>query len=538
MRPSTSADGLAQRASFMLGRACVVPATRTIEGPGGTVSVEPRVMQVLLLLADGGGVVVSRSELLAVGWEGRVVGDDALNRVISAVRRALRATDSGFEITTIAKTGYRLHRADDVSPSAAPAPSPLPSLPPPIPHDQRALPDPGGIAAPRRRRLMAAGVVGATCVLGGAGAWHAASSRDDAVAETIAAARQALRDDRADGHRQSMEALQAAVARAPRSAAAFGALALAASYVVEHAPVAEVGSAVRTCESAARRALALDSDQIDAQAALALLRPIFSDWWAAESRMNDVLRKDARHVETIAALGVLMYSVGRIEAAAACSSRAIALAPWSPVFLYRRAYHEWSLGQVGQADRTIDRALQLWPAHPGVWYARMLIFAFTERADAARALVANPANVPAGVPQGALRWWDTVLTALAGGSPEQRHTAVEACIEAANRGASGAANAILSLNGLGAVDEAFRVADGYLLRRGPLIGAPGPAVPGYGPVEQRWRKTMILFNPTTRPMRRDARFATLCRDMGMTAYWTSAGVRPDYLTRQLGDAPA
>jgi DNA-binding winged helix-turn-helix (wHTH) protein len=44
-------------------------------------------MQVLVALARANGEIVSRSDLTASCWENRVVGDDAINRVMSRLRR-------------------------------------------------------------------------------------------------------------------------------------------------------------------------------------------------------------------------------------------------------------------------------------------------------------------------------------------------------------------------------------------------------------------------------------------------------------------
>ncbi|MES2905104.1 MAG: hypothetical protein V4696_13040, partial [Pseudomonadota bacterium] len=58
----TTAD-LASRDDFTLGRTVVSPSRRSVTGPGGTALVEPRVMQVLAVLAEAAGNVVTRDLL-------------------------------------------------------------------------------------------------------------------------------------------------------------------------------------------------------------------------------------------------------------------------------------------------------------------------------------------------------------------------------------------------------------------------------------------------------------------------------------------
>ena len=45
-------------------------------------------MQVLVALAAADGAIVGRDDLTRRCWEGRVVGEDAINRVISRLRRS------------------------------------------------------------------------------------------------------------------------------------------------------------------------------------------------------------------------------------------------------------------------------------------------------------------------------------------------------------------------------------------------------------------------------------------------------------------
>ena len=110
---------LAREPEFALGAACVRPGYREVLVGSVNVSLQPRVMQVLVCLAQGGGEPVSRTLLVQRCWGGVAVGDDAINRCIQRLRRlgAEEAPDC-FVIETIPKVGYRL-RATTSTPKPA-----------------------------------------------------------------------------------------------------------------------------------------------------------------------------------------------------------------------------------------------------------------------------------------------------------------------------------------------------------------------------------------------------------------------------------
>jgi len=99
----------------------------TVTGPGGTLRLEPRVMQVLAMLARYSGRVVSRQELLDTIWPGTVVTEYTLNRCIYRLRRALgRLAGNGAArapdlIETLPKRGYRLLAAVGTAPAESAA---------------------------------------------------------------------------------------------------------------------------------------------------------------------------------------------------------------------------------------------------------------------------------------------------------------------------------------------------------------------------------------------------------------------------------
>ncbi|HEY2047904.1 MAG TPA: winged helix-turn-helix domain-containing protein [Caulobacteraceae bacterium] len=105
-QPASPID-LAQEETFVLDKIEVRPPTCELVVAGRSEKLEPRVMQVLVTLARRRGKVVSRDELIARCWGGRIVSEDALNRCISAVRRVAEAY-GGFQVNTVTRVGYRL----------------------------------------------------------------------------------------------------------------------------------------------------------------------------------------------------------------------------------------------------------------------------------------------------------------------------------------------------------------------------------------------------------------------------------------------
>ncbi len=75
---------------------------RTDEGER---NVEPKILEVLRVLADRRGDVVSRDELISIVWGVKAGGDERLTRSISLLRKALGGKE---HIKTIPKRGYCL----------------------------------------------------------------------------------------------------------------------------------------------------------------------------------------------------------------------------------------------------------------------------------------------------------------------------------------------------------------------------------------------------------------------------------------------
>ncbi len=105
---------LATEPPFRLGPVSVTPSLLELRCSDTRVTLEPRVMQVLTVLARRPGEVVSRDELVATCWSGRFVGDDAIQRAIAKLRRHAKADAGGaFAIETVPRVGYRLTQDTD-----------------------------------------------------------------------------------------------------------------------------------------------------------------------------------------------------------------------------------------------------------------------------------------------------------------------------------------------------------------------------------------------------------------------------------------
>jgi TolB-like protein/DNA-binding winged helix-turn-helix (wHTH) protein/tetratricopeptide (TPR) repeat protein len=115
---ATSPIDLAREPEFALAGLHILPAERLVEQHGIRRELQPRVMQVLVALAASRPRVVSRDELIERCWGGRIVGDDALNRCILALRHLARDFEPApFMIETVPRIGHRLIETGVAPPS-------------------------------------------------------------------------------------------------------------------------------------------------------------------------------------------------------------------------------------------------------------------------------------------------------------------------------------------------------------------------------------------------------------------------------------
>lgn len=97
------------QSDFQLGAWRVQPQLNSVACDQRTIRLEPKMMEVLVCLANGSGDVVSKEQLVREVWRDTFVTDDVLIRCVSALRRAF-GDDAGNPavIETIPKKGYRL----------------------------------------------------------------------------------------------------------------------------------------------------------------------------------------------------------------------------------------------------------------------------------------------------------------------------------------------------------------------------------------------------------------------------------------------
>jgi DNA-binding winged helix-turn-helix (wHTH) protein/tetratricopeptide (TPR) repeat protein len=106
----SNAIDLSVEPSFRIGGAAIDPVSREASSPGGRERLQPQNLKVLIALKRRQGQVVTRTDLIDLCWDGRIVGEDVINHSIS-VLRSFASRAGGFAIETVPKAGYRLIEA-------------------------------------------------------------------------------------------------------------------------------------------------------------------------------------------------------------------------------------------------------------------------------------------------------------------------------------------------------------------------------------------------------------------------------------------
>ncbi|HET7452718.1 MAG TPA: winged helix-turn-helix domain-containing protein [Thermoanaerobaculia bacterium] len=152
MSGSRDAAAFEAPADFRIADRLVQPATNRVSFDGRTITLEPKIMQVLVRLAGSPRDVVTKEELLASVWNGTYVTEDVLTRAVGELRK-LFGDDAAQPrvIETIRKRGYRLLIA--------------PSDPARTPDSRPATAEAAAVPAGRRWTAAAAALFGAIAVV-------------------------------------------------------------------------------------------------------------------------------------------------------------------------------------------------------------------------------------------------------------------------------------------------------------------------------------------------------------------------------------
>jgi adenylate cyclase len=122
---------------FLFENQVVDPGRRELIRDGQRVLVEPKVFDLLVYLIENQDRVVTKDDLIAHVWGGRIVSDSALTSGINAARKAIG--DSGHEqrlIRTSARKGFRFVGKLQ---SAEPPERPVRAVPPLLPPDKPSI---------------------------------------------------------------------------------------------------------------------------------------------------------------------------------------------------------------------------------------------------------------------------------------------------------------------------------------------------------------------------------------------------------------
>ncbi len=506
---------LAHQPALHLGKLEILPPTREVIHPGGREIVEPRVMAVLVFLAQASGKVVTRDELTEACWEGRVVSDDAINRVISRIRRISELTGgSDFVLETITKVGYRIVVAG-APPSGATEASPAP-------RSTRLFPS--------RRVLIPTGI--AAAVITGGAFWMlfrpSSPPPSNRATELYRRAIEIGATDDAKESAQAISFLREAVDLSPGFADAWAALALAYSYAFATSPLEQHAGIAERAKDAANRALAINADNADAMAALILLAPPYQRWQEAETSYREALARRPRLAPVDCVLGELLAATGRIAEAVPHAEKALAQTPLVARRHYDLALMYWYSGRLHDADRTILEATKLWPRDISLWFGRLYQQMYGGNLPGALAMLTDRVNRPPGVPESDFALVELVARAMESRQPADRTKALDANMAAARNGLGYARNTAIFATVLGDLDAAFTAASAY------YFDDPFPMAPTYFTREQgeyqgvRSRDTAFLFSPPLAAFRSDARFEKLAEAIGLAAFWRGANITPDY----------
>jgi DNA-binding winged helix-turn-helix (wHTH) protein/tetratricopeptide (TPR) repeat protein len=275
----------------------------------------------------------------------------------------------------------------------------------------------------------------------------------------------------------------------------------------------------RRAEAEARRAIQIDPTTAgQAYAALGALSQQRHDHWTAERVLREGLKAEPNDSFLSMKACDLLTDVGRHREALWYCVRAAALRPMSPPIGWKYAEALDYAGDSERAAKQIEHAAKFDPDNEEVRRVRFDTAALDGPPDAARRILHDQALAPRDLRTSAVRALDVYLQARERHEPDEAARAASALADETDAGGLDIAFTLAAMVKLGKEEAALRFLD-------------------HAPLEAlRGRRTLgFLVHPALTPLRTDPRFWTAAQRLGLTRYWTTVGIWPDFCVA--GQAP-
>jgi hypothetical protein len=166
------------------------------------------------------------------------------------------------------------------------------------------------------------------------------------------------------------------------------------------------------------------------------------------------------------------------------------------------------MGNLLPAADALQKAVQFWPNHPGVWKRQQYIAGFYDKpADALT--VFNRLDARSSLRE-SNAVWRSFVEARAAHSDQVTAASIPRILAAGDRGTITRENEIMMIAALGETKRAIEVTNSVL--------------------DRQELEAWFLFTPVTRSLRQDPGFVPLASRLGLIRYWRDTGKRPDFCT--------
>jgi hypothetical protein len=240
-------------------------------------------------------------------------------------------------------------------------------------------------------------------------------------------------------------------------------------------------------------------------------------WARREAILRTPVAKN-KDPDVDAALGEFLGQAGRLDEGISLMQGVTAKRGWT-VYAGDLGYALLTSSRADEARQFLSTRLALRPSDSGMRLLNFLAVAYRGKPEDALLVLDDPSRRPQDLPPPAIAAYRAFLTAKRTGAAADRQKAIDTVMATVGSISPLRAHAVPLLSELGALDEAFKVAEAY---------STDPAVVRFG-------FTMapnFLYGPETVAMRADPRFISVARNLGLLAYWRSSAHWPDFCTQE------